>query len=133
MSIEDLHLAGLSRQEEPRDNARMHNRPEPTGEDYSDAAVDERIQQAIEKIISLNGIEIEVCGLWAQVSGDTKPHKEVLKAADYRWAPQKKLWYFAGVPAGGFRVFEMEEIRERYGCRQVVTNSKYVPAITHDA
>jgi hypothetical protein len=34
-------------------------------------------------------------------------------AAGYRWAPQKQRRYFAGVPVGGFRVFEMEEGFER--------------------
>lgn len=122
--------SAVFRQQEMRDNARMHNRPEPTEQDYSDAAaVDERIRQAIEKIITLDGIEIEVCGLWVWVSGDTKTHRDTFKAAGYRWAPKKERWYFAGVPGGGFRIYEMEEIRERYGSRHVVTPSKYAPAI----
>ncbi len=74
---------GFYRQQEMRDNARMHNRPEPTDQDYSDAAaVDERIRQAIEKIITLDGIEIESCGLWVWVSGDTKPTETHSKPQD---------------------------------------------------
>jgi hypothetical protein len=66
--------------------------------DYTDAAaVDERIPEAIEKIVTLEGLEIEICGLWVWVGGTTRPHKQELKAAGYSWAPQKEKWYFAGV------------------------------------
>ena len=108
------------RQEEMREKAKAYGRPEPTEADYADAAVvDERIRQAIEKIITLDGLEIEICGLWVWVGGDTKPHRGELRAAGYRWSPKKLKWHFAGVPAGGFRSFSMDEIRTRYGSRQV--------------
>jgi curved DNA-binding protein CbpA len=110
------------RQEEMREKARQRGRPEPTQEDYTDAAaVDERIREAIEKIITLDGLEIEICGLWVWVGGETKKHKDALKAANYKWALKKSKWYFAGVPAGGFRAFDMDEIRERYGSQRVVS------------
>ncbi len=44
--------------------ARQRNRPEPTQPDYADAAVlEERIRAAIERIITLEGLEIEIGGL----------------------------------------------------------------------
>ncbi len=108
------------RQEEMREKARRQNRPEPNEQDYADAAaVDERIRQAIEQIITLEGLEIEICGLWVWVGGETKKHKEALKTAGYRWSPKKAKWHFAGVPAGGYRNFTMDEIRDRYGSQQV--------------
>ena len=39
------------------------------------------------------GIEIEVCGSWVWVSGDTKPHKERLKALGFCWHSKKHCWY----------------------------------------
>ena len=48
---------------------------------------------ALNAIIGI-GLDIEVCGSWIWVGGDTKPHKEVLKESGYRWAPKKKLWHF---------------------------------------
>jgi hypothetical protein len=89
------------------------------------AALDERIREAIEKIITLEGLEIEICGLWVWVGGETRKHKDALKAAGYHWAIKKLRWYFAGVPAGGFRPFDMDEIRRRYGSQRVVTRSAY--------
>ncbi len=70
-------------------------------------------------------MEIEICGLWVWVGGETKKHKSALKAAGYKWAMKKLKWYFARVPAGGFRLFDMDEIRARYDSRRVVTRSTY--------
>ena len=121
------------RQEEMRENARKRNRPEPTQQDYADAAaVDERIRAAIEQIITLEGLEIEICGLWVWVGGTTRPHKHELKAAGYSWAPQKEKWYFAGVPAGGFRAFDMDEIRQRYGSQRVFARSRTAVEVRDD-
>ena len=48
----------------------------------------------IEKLIHMEGIEIEVCGSWVWVTGDTRPHKEELKALSFRWSSNKSAWYF---------------------------------------
>ena len=54
----------MFRQEEMREKTRQRGRPEPTPQDYIDAAtMDERICEAIEKIVTLDGLEIEICGL----------------------------------------------------------------------
>jgi curved DNA-binding protein CbpA len=122
------------RQEEMRQKAKANGRPEPTQQDYADAAaVDERIRQAIEQIITLQGLEIEICGLWVWIGGDTKPHKEALKAAGYRWSPKKLKWHFAGVPAGGYRNFTMDEIRSRYGSQHVHSRYGAMTMEEHDA
>ncbi|HZH97186.1 MAG TPA: hypothetical protein VEY06_14940, partial [Flavisolibacter sp.] len=74
----------------------------------------------IEKIIYLPGIVIEVVGNWIWVTGNTRPLKEVLKAAHFYFAPKKCAWYF--------RTEEykrrswgksLEEIRQRYGSEKV--------------
>ncbi len=112
--------------EEMRERAKAKGRPEPTAQDYADAAaVDERIREAIEKIITLDGLEIEICGLWVWVGGNTKEHRQALKDAHFRWSRPKEKWYFAGVPAGwGPAAMDMESIRARYGSTRVYQKSK---------
>ena len=63
------------------------------------------------------GLTIEVCGTWVWVSGDTKPHKEVLKAAGYEWAPKKMMWYYrpAGSKSWSRGKYDMNEIRGMHG------------------
>lgn len=77
--------------------------------------VAELVRAAIEKIITLPNITIEICGDWVWVGGSTYPVKDQLKQAGYKWASKKKLWYFAGRPAGGRGGLDMEEVRERHG------------------
>ena len=38
-------------------------------------------REIIDKIINLDGLDIEICGLWIWVSGNTKEHKGILKEA----------------------------------------------------
>lgn len=95
-------------------------KPGKTEEEYADlASVHEAIRAAIEAIINCAGLNIEICGLWVWVDGDTRTHKEQLKAAGYRWASKKVKWYYAGIPAGGRGKMDMDEIRERYGSETV--------------
>lgn len=77
--------------------------------------VDERLRSTIEKLVTIPGIEIEVCGLWIWVSGETKPVKDQLKEMGCRWAPKNEKWYFAGVPCSSKGKFSMTDIRNRYG------------------
>lgn len=64
------------------------------------------------------GVNVELCGRWLWVSGDTKPHREDLKAMGCRWSAKKGMWSWH-YPEDGVRrrkkTASMEEIRETYG------------------
>ncbi len=80
--------------------------------DFGDA-----INNALNAIMSF-GLTIEVCGCWVWVTGNTKAHKEELKAAGFLWSAKKLSWYFR--PAnkkGRFKAasWSMEEIRTKFG------------------
>lgn len=81
------------------------------------------LNEALNAIIGLSGLEIEVCGTWVWVSGDTKPHKDALKAAGYKWASKKMMWYFRPEEYKKRHkkgnVYSMEEIRFRHGSSKV--------------
>ena len=53
--------------------------------------------------------------LWVEASEQTRAHKEELKAAGFRWAHNKKRWYFAGKPASNKRSMDWGYITEKYG------------------
>lgn len=80
----------------------------------------EDIFNALSKIMHL-GLDIEICGAWVWLHGDTKPHRELLKEAGFKWAPKKKLWYYrpADYKSRGRGKFSMDEIRERHGSEKV--------------
>lgn len=75
-----------------------------------DAGYADRLNDAINAIIHLDGLNIEVCGLWVWVSGDTRAHKDTLKASGYFWASKKFMWYFRPEEAKGGRGCSMDEI-----------------------
>lgn len=86
-----------------------------------DAGYADRLNDAINAIIHLDGLSIEVCGLWVWVSGDTRTHKDAIKAAGYFWASKKFMWYFRPEEAKGGRGCSMDEIRGKYGSVTVPT------------
>ncbi|RED44135.1 J domain-containing protein [Aestuariispira insulae] len=76
----------------------------------------EQLNEALNSIIDLPGLSIEVCGAWAWVTGDTKTHKDALKSAKFKYASKKKSWYFRPEDyrsRGGNK--SMDEIRAKYG------------------
>ena len=52
------------------------------------------LETVLNAIIELDGLDIEVCGNWVWVGGNTKEHKEVLKENKFRWSKNKSKWYF---------------------------------------
>jgi len=83
----------------------------------------EMLNDAINAILHLSEIEIEICGSWIWVGGKTKQYKEVLKAADYKFAGKKKKWYFrpAGYKSYNRGKWSMGQIRNHYGSKDVET------------
>lgn len=83
------------------------------------------LNAALNAIVDL-GLEIEICGSWLWVSGDTRPHRDVLKAAGFKWAPKKMMWNFRPAEWKSFSrgKFSMDDIRERHGSVTVKTNQR---------
>ena len=71
--------------------------------------------------LSETTLDLELCGSWLWISGDTKAFKENLKALGCKWAPSKKLWYFrpADYKSSGRGRFDMSKIREMHGSEKV--------------
>ena len=79
-------------------------------------------REMIDKIINLDGLEIEICGLWVWVSGNTREHKDALKEAGFYWASKKKMWYWRPEEAKIRRssgIKDMDYIRTMYGSETV--------------
>ena len=86
-------------------------------ETESEIHFSEAYRQAIEKIIHLEGIIIEVVGYWIWVTGNTYTVKATLKEAGFFFAPKKSAWYFR---TGEYKVIKggkksLDEIRSKYG------------------
>ena len=90
----------------------------------------EQFRASVAAIIGLKGLQIELCGAWLWVTGETYQHRDTLKAAGYRWSKNKNAWYWH---AEGYQIksrkrYSMEEIRGMHGSERI-SCSAYRPAL----
>ena len=106
---------------------RLNGRSRDTSADSSKWSwtVEEKLRDALQAIITLQGLKIEIIGIWIWVGGNTRQHKEALKRAGYKWSRSNSRWYFApySLSRKGKRRYRgsksMDEKREAYGSRRV--------------
>ena len=89
---------------------------------------DQAMMDILNKLKELHGLNIEVCGAWIWVTGETKPHKETLgkNGLGLFWANQKKAWYFRpedwkSTSRGNW---SLDEIRTHHGSQVVKSTEK---------
>ena len=72
----------------------------------------------IDLLLSLK-LDVEICGDWIWISGDTHPAKEQLKALHCRWSRNKARWYWAPAYSKTHSRGKttMESIRAKYGSK----------------
>lgn len=84
--------------------------------------------QIIDLLLRLH-LDVELCGSWLWIGGDTKPVKDQLKAAGCRWASKKGLWYWHPADEGCSRSRKggasMSYIREKYGSKVLSGSDGY--------
>jgi hypothetical protein len=73
--------------------------------------------EIINKIISFDGIIIEMCSNWIWLSGHTFKYSKELKSIGFLWANEKKLWYWRphDYKSANRKPRSMEFIRDKYG------------------
>ena len=81
--------------------------------------VEKKVKQAIDGIINLDGLDIEIIGVWVWVSGDTKQHKEKLKEAGFVWNRVQCKWVFIGKKSNGRGRMTLDQMRELHGSQKV--------------
>lgn len=81
----------------------------------------ENYRAAIDAVINLSGINIELVGSWIWITGNTKMYKDILKDAGFFWASKKLAWYFRGAEykCQSRRPQDLDTIREKYGSKPV--------------
>ncbi len=103
-----------------------------TKSDYNnmkyDFAEDELLREMLNRIIHFNGIDIELVGAWIWVSGNTYHHKKQLKELGFRWASQKKMWYWhsEAFKKKSRKTLSMDEIRNYYGSTEIKNTGRMV-------
>lgn len=94
------------------------------GETYTkeseNAEAPQEFVNIINTLVRLKGVEVEICGSWIWVSGNTREHRDILKQLNFKWAHKKKAWYFH---KDKFRKksredLTMDDIRDMFGSKR---------------
>lgn len=97
-----------------------------TGRTHRTTETPEEFRNIIAALLKMHDMTVELCGSWLWIGGNTKEHKEELKALACRWSNGKKLWYWHH-PEEGVKWSRgkksMNEIRTKYGS-QTFTGGK---------
>lgn len=78
----------------------------------------EEFIEIISALIRIPGITVELCGAWLWIGGETRAHKDELKAAGCRWSSKKMLWYWRHAEDAAYHrghTKSMDYIRATYG------------------
>lgn len=91
-----------------------------------DFTEDAKLREILQKIVGFNGIDIEIIGSWIWVSGNTYLFKNELKANGFKWASNKRMWYWHSdnYQKKSRKSLSMEDIRDYYGSMKVQTNTR---------
>jgi hypothetical protein len=81
--------------------------------------LDENLRQAVNAIIGIPSLNVELIGKWIWVSGNTYPIKNELKNAGFMFAPVKKMWYYKGIESAGRGKLTIDQIRKKYGSQAI--------------
>lgn len=105
-----------------------HTTVQQTAEAHEAEETPEAFRAVISRLVILAGINIEICGSWIWVTGNTYPNREALKAAGLCYSKSKAAWYWKpeGSRSKARRNYSMEEIRDLHGSERIKTRSAAV-------
>lgn len=72
----------------------------------------------INKLIVLDGVQIDLIHRWIWLSGNTYPYKETIKSLGFKWCSNKKMWAWHKAEDATHSRSKMtiEDIKNKYGC-----------------
>lgn len=87
---------------------------------------DKALREVLQQIINFDGIEIIICGQWLWISGNTYSYKKELKEIGFKWASQKKMWYWRSETfrKKSRKTLSMEEIQRYYGSTKIYADTR---------
>jgi hypothetical protein len=94
-------------------------------EEHNEMEFAEQFKEVIDRLINCIGLEIEVCGSWLWVGGNTKQYKEVLKELGFKWRSKKEKWSLGETTGKKKGEWSMDAIREKFGSEKINTSSRY--------
>ena len=89
------------------------------GETYRKESTEtaDHFKSLIDELMRMDDIVIEVIGCFVWVTGDTRPHREKLKALKFQWHSKKIAWYLKpeDYRKRSHKDYDLDTIRAMYG------------------
>jgi len=82
---------------------------------------DDELNVILSMVTGLEGLVVELVGTWIWVSGNTFPHKEILKNLDFKWASKKKVWSWHKETdkCRSYTDLTFEQVKIKHGAKKV--------------
>ena len=95
--------------------AEQNGKTKETAQDLAEFA------EILGKLYGLDGLDIELCGSWLWITGNTYTHREAIRAAGCKWSKNKQAWYWhkGEYNRRGRRRYDMNEIRAMHGSEKI--------------
>ena len=95
-------------------------------EDDKPSDYSEELSDILNALFALDGLDIEICGNWVWISGNTKDNKEALKELGCKWAKKKKMWFYRpdNYKSKNRVTWSMDQIRDAHGSQSVKSSGK---------
>ena len=86
-----------------------------------DLKEDELLRTMLQKVIHLSDITIEIIGNWIWISGNTYQYRKEFKDLGFKFAGQKKSWYWhsEAFRKRSHKKLSMDDIRNYYGSTEI--------------
>lgn len=86
-----------------------------------DFSEDEKLRNILNKIIHFEDITIEIIGNWVWIGGNTYQYRKDLKEFGFKFAGQKKMWYWhsEAFQKKSRKSLSMNDIRNYYGSTEI--------------
>ena len=100
------------------DGPRTYEAAEPTKETAED------FRNILTELFKLRGLDIELCGRWLWIGGNTREHKDRLKELGCKWSKNKEKWSWhfpedAAFSYKGKKAWTMDRIRLQFGSETI--------------
>lgn len=98
----------------------IHRNSEGKTYERETAETPDEFADIINTLVKLKDVEVELCGSWVWVSGNTKEYRDILKGLHFKWAHKKQAWYFhtETYRKRSHRELTLEEIRDMFGSQR---------------
>lgn len=82
---------------------------------------DELLREMLQKVIHFSDITIEIIGNWIWISGNTYQYHKEFKDLGFKFAGQKKSWYWHSdaFRKRSYKKLSMDDIRNYYGSTEI--------------